>query len=208
MNRIVLFFVLACAVSGCISVGGGSSKEAEPRYTVRTVRPTMAAKNAAEPVVATNGLVVVGRVKTPGTLHGTRIRWTDAKSGQVGTLRGGELETTPDALVAEALRAWLSASGRFGTVADLGIAPRNRRLLMLEVWVEEFGVARDEHGAWTACVALRVYAEPTSNDFFEVPIKAVRSLTVKTGKTPSVEDSVKALSSALVETLEQLERRL
>ena len=208
MNQLALAIFLACVATGCVSVGGGASKAPEPRYALRTARPEAGTRNIAPPVVATNGLVVVGRVKTPGTLRSTRVRWIDTKSGHVGTLRGGELEASPDALVSEAIRSWLSASGRYGTVADLGIAPRNRSLLMLEAWVEEFGVERDTSGAWTARVALRVYAEPASHEFFEVPLTATRPLAVKHGKAPSVEDAVKALSSALVETLETLEKRL
>jgi hypothetical protein len=208
MNRLAIPVFLACMAIGCISVGGGSSKSPEPRYALLTARPEAGTRNIAPPVVATNGLVVVGRVKTPGTLRNTRVRWMDAKSGQVGTLRGGELEATPDALVSEAMRAWLSASGRYGAVTDLGVAPRNRNLLLLEAWVEEFGVERDAAGAWTARVALRVYAEPASNEFFEVPLTATRPLVVKHGRAPSVEDAVKALSSALVETMEKLEKRI
>lgn len=182
----------------------GSAPTAVPRYALDlpAAPPAAAAAGENAPVL------VLGRVKAAASASRRGIVWSRLPDGRVGELPDGALALEPEETMAAALRTYLPGIGVYRAVVPREVAPRGRDRIVLETWIERFGLECDAQGATAAVMDVRFYLEPSSGAeraaLREIPLSARIAVSSKKGALPTAGDAVAGLSKALESLLAKL----
>lgn len=203
MKHMLPLVLLASLCSGCLLFGSGP--KARPLYAIELPDPPP----AADKTPADAPVLVLGRVKAAAAASRRDITWSEAiGGGRVGRLEDGMFALDPEETVAAALRTYLPGIGVYAAVVPREVAPRGRDRVMLETWIERFGLERDPQGGVSAVVETRFYLEPSSGGepaaLREIPLTAHIAVSAKKGALPSAPDAAKGLSKALESLLAKL----
>lgn len=200
----VLLLAVLLVQTGCFSFGG-KREPPPPRFAILTERPD--ATDVVEKPV-TNNLFVIGRFKTSRETEGRAIPILDTETGRYGSYAKGTFAFPVDVVVNTATRNWLVHSGKFGTVVDSSIAPRSKKRIILEGWIEQFGLERD-HGKWSSEIEILYLLQFPNGTFREIPLAISTSVdTPVRDNAPQTEDVMRAFRRGMEIILENLEKKL
>jgi len=164
-----------------------------PAYSV----PDAPLPEAASASAGRNAVFVVGRVRAAPEAAGKALRATDAASGRTAFFPGGELASSAEDLLSRRLRRSLAAERPRATVFDSALAPRGKKVRVVDAWIDEFRLVR-EGQAWRFRFAATIYRH--------APDGAVESrdiaLAVPVESSGAEEPEMTAVTAAIAKALE------